>query len=121
MKIIAPDLLVVLAVALFLGAHMITVFIIESSKDVARELQIDEKVAEMAEANPIARKMLGIKRMGFILWYLWIPALLFSVYYLIRRQYKNDPHVVNFYAILMLSVAVIDVLNDISILLGLLV
>lgn len=116
MKLIVPDYLVILSVILFLGAHMITVYIVESKKDVARELQINEQAAEMIEANPVARKMFNIKQIGYVLWYIWIPALLFSVYYLIRRFYRNDPHVVNFYALLMFSVAIIDVLNDLAIL-----
>lgn len=118
MRLIPADYLVIVSVILLLGARMTTNYLIEDRKDIVRELKIDEKIAAQNEANPIARKIFNLGQIAYILWYVWTPALLFSVYYLIRRHYKNDVYVVNFYALLFLSIGILNFLNDFSILMA---
>ena len=121
MKLIRADYMMIIGFILLAGAHSTTNYLINSYQDVARTVGVAEEAVLLMEANPVARYFFGLEMGKHIFSFVLAPALLIGLYYNLRRKYAKDIVVLESYAIAFVALALIDALNDISILLGFLV
>lgn len=118
MKLIRADYLVIIGFILLAGAHATTNYMINSYQDVAATVGIAEDVVLIMEANPVARWFFSFEMGKQMFSFVVAPALLIGLYYNLRRRYADNPIVLESYAIAFVALAFMDVLNDVSILLG---
>jgi hypothetical protein len=118
----AADIAFILGVFFLVGAHFITsvaVWYLTSVSDVATTAN---NLATAIEANPIAVPFIvGFSGIATMLSYVIQPAIMFTLYYLIRKQYiKAAPVVVLGIAVFVFNAGMINVLNDMANLIGVL-
>jgi len=118
MKMLRADWFMIFSLVLLIGAHITTNFLIMYYQDVAKSVGIAEEIAYEYEANPVAKAFLSIQNFKWIYSYVVAPGILLSLYYFLRRRYKNDLIVLETYAIAFLCFTGLDFLNDVSLLLG---
>ena len=118
MKMLLPDWIVVFSVILLLTAHLTTNYIITLRMDLAKTLKVSEKAVKLAEANPIAKMFINVEGISYIFTYAIMPALIFSMYYYIRKRFSYDMVIVELYSIFFFVVAFLDAMNDLAVLLA---
>ena len=118
MKLIRADYMVIIGLLMILVAHTTTNYLINSYQDVAETVGIAEEVVLIMEANPVARYFFNLEAAKQIYSYVLVPSLLIGFYYVLRRKYAHDIFVLEAYALAFMALALLDVSNDISILLG---
>ena len=117
-KLIRADYMIVIGLIMILGAHATTNYLINAYQDVAVTVGVVEEVVLLMEVNPIARWFFGMEAFKQIYSYILVPTLLIGFYYVLRRKYAKDIFVLEAYALAFMCLALLDVTNDISILLG---
>lgn len=118
---IRADYLMIGAIVLFLVAHCSTHFMISYYRDVAKQVGVAEDSVMLMETNPIARWILGIENFKRIFSFVIMPGMLSGMYWFLRNKYYNQKEALEGFAVAFLSIALIDALNDVSILLGVLI
>ncbi len=118
MKLIRADYMVIIGLVMILTAHATTNYLINSYQDVAATVGIAEDVVLLMELNPVARWFFSLDAFNQIYSYILVPSLLIGFYYFIRRKYADDKFIVEAYALAFMALALLDVTNDVSILLG---
>lgn len=120
-KLYLSDYLVILSVLMLLGAHGLTNFFVSYHKDVAKDLKIQEKAALMYEANPVMRTFLELGNFQVIFSYVIIPSVFTMFYYFHRKKLVADGniHALNSMAVMIFMAFMIDFMNDLSIVMGL--
>ena len=106
------DILVIIALFMFLFTHFATVAIINKKVEVSGAEYA--AVVELTEANPIAKWWLLSKKFGIILSVLIVPALVFGYYWFIRKRMKPDE--LKFYVYVVFFIALSNVVNDAGVL-----
>ncbi len=115
---IKPDYLVILAILFFFATHFITIYMLNSYQTTAELLGIAEEVVYIFEVNPIAKYMFRVEALKLVYTFIFMPALLGSLYYLVRRKNDANPDGTMAFAIALLLMGIANFLNDFSILMG---
>jgi len=118
MKLIRADYMVMIGLLMILAAHATTNYLINSYQDVAATVGVAQDVVLMFEVNPVARWFFSMEAFKQIYSYILVPSLLIGFYYVLRRKYARDIFVLEAYALAFMALALLDVTNDVSILLG---
>lgn len=115
----SADITMVIGTAFMTAAHFITQVGIWMLADHQQDIKI---VAQAVEANPAAVNVLALNGIAAILAYMIQPALLLSVYVLMRKGYiKASPTVLLFSGLYIFFAGLINILNDGGALLGLMI
>jgi len=110
------DWLVVIALFFFVGTHVVTGFYLSHQ---AERNGVDlATVAKVQEASPGARWVFGLSKARAVLTFLVIPAQVIGLYYIARRWGSKELR--DLLAVFFVSVAALNLANDLSILLGVL-
>jgi len=120
MKLIKADYIMLAAILLFLVAHITTNFLIKYYEDAAEAVGVAKSVALQYERNPIARWVFGLNDFKILFSFAIVPGMLTGLYWLIRHKHRGDVIAIEAYAISFLMIAIINVLNDVSIAVGVL-
>ena len=121
MKLIRADYIMIAAVVLLIGVHMITNFTLSYYKDVARNVGVAESVVMEMETNPIARYFLGIERFKLIYSFILAPGVLVGFYWYMRRKYWEDKIKIEAFAVAFFMFMLLNILNDASLVIGMFV
>jgi hypothetical protein len=116
----SSDWFVILAFVLFVSTHFITAYYIESHQAVATTLGVQERVVLESEANPIAKLFFKVKGINYVYTFVLLPGILFGTYLALRKKAKDaqNSFVLEHYALTILMVSIMNVLNDTAVLLG---
>ena len=114
----AADIVFAIGVVFLLAAHFITSVAIWMMTDYATDAK---DVARAYESNPLAVDLIqGLTGTKFMLVYIVHPAILFTIYYLMRRKYiQASPIIILFIAYFTFFAGLANVLNDAGNLVGL--
>lgn len=120
-KIRRCDIIVAIILFMVFGVHMMTNIAIQLK---AKETKASvESVAKAYEANPFAI-LQGFTNKLFIMIFLIVkPALVLFIYWLIRRKVKEgttEVLVLESFVMLLFFVMIVNFLNDLSVLMGML-
>jgi hypothetical protein len=105
-----------------IASHAITNFCVWYLASMQQVGATANAVARAFEANPAAIGMVqNFQFVNLLISYFFLPAVIFSLYYLLRRQYiRTAPVVIAFVGIFMLLVGLMNMSNDLSNMIGLL-
>ena len=121
MKLIRADWIVVSAILLYGITLFTTNFYINYKMELAEQINIEKEVVLIAEQNPLARYLLLFNNYKYIYMTIVIPSLVVGIYVYYRNKYlSSNPHLIEAIAIMLFIGYLYNVINDISILLGVL-
>ncbi len=118
MKLIRADYIFIFAIIFFAGAHATTMFMLKHYEDQAKMIGVAQSVVYEAEANPIARYMLELENFKYIYSFALVPGMLTGIYWFIRNKRGYDELTIEAYAVAFCSIAFLNVMNDVSLMLG---
>ena len=118
MKLIKTDYMIIVAIFMFLGAHLCTNFLIAHYQSAAVSIGAAQELAYEFEGNPIAKFMFQMQGVNLMYTYAVMPALIVGLYYTIRRTFKEQPEMVMVFVLAIVVMAISNFLNDFSIFLG---
>ena len=119
MKLIRADWLMIAAFVLMLATHSVTTFLV-STHTSSEEVAITAKqLTTLVEQNPIAAFALQFKKAQIVYSLVLSPALMWGLYYYMRKKYKDrDIVVVEMFAFTSVIMFLINFLNDATYLLA---
>lgn len=113
------DILMGLVFALYILTRMSTLFLFNVT---ATETGADiEAVHTAYEANPVTKLLMTLKMQGYILQFLFVPAIGFTVYFIFRRKVLYggyNPDVLQFHTIFLFFFTLLNFVNDFISLVG---
>ena len=118
------DLLVIMAIALCIITHLITTSVISNYQTsvAPQETQATLKqITNIIEQNPLAKIMLNLKGIGYILSNILVPAMVFALYWYLRRQVLKGKGSIDglvYFSYVSIFIFLINVFNDVGILIG---
>ncbi len=118
MKLIKADWLILIAFVLMLAIHFITQFLIVQNTPTEETRAEINALITYAEANPLAAYVLKFEKLRLIYSAFFVPAVFISSYYYIRRKFWHNQDLIMFFAILVLTVMIMNFNNDLAALLG---
>jgi len=122
MKFIRADYIIIIAFLLMLGTHSITMYLIAKYTDPKDVIESGKAIVAVSEGNPFAAFFLQFEKLRLLYSLVFLPAVLFSLYYYIRQKYINrDVIIVELFAITAAMIALINFMNDAGYLAGYLV
>jgi len=107
------DILFGIAFVLFLLSHFFTVLIVTSIQE-DTGVQI-EQINRVIETNPLARVVLNLHHMQYILQFVFVPALVATIYFIFRKrvlEMKTELLTFQYYIFLAFFIYLIVVVND---------
>ena len=123
-KLTSNDKSVIIGILFLMGAHLTTQFVSGLYFDANSVAANGKTIAYAYEANPLmAYLLVNSQMMAIIVGLFMIPALLLATYYVIRsrRIVVDPPIVLDILVMAFMFIAIMDFLNDFSLLLGMLV
>ncbi|MCH8003907.1 MAG: hypothetical protein IH934_04735 [Nanoarchaeota archaeon] len=118
MKLHSYDLIIIIAFLLMISNHAITQFLIAKHTTVNQTVEEAKALVEYVEANPIAVKILLLKKINFIYSVFFAPGMFLGFYYYIRTKYKDNKDILMMFAIMIVSIFFLNFANDLGYLLG---
>ena len=118
--LIPSDYYVMITIFLVLFTHSITIFLVEVNTTPDMAIENREKVIETLEMNPVAAKILVLKKFKFLYSYLIVPSSLIMLYYLTRKYYMKNEIKKEFVEALSFGIMIMfgmNFLNDVTYLL----
>jgi len=113
------DILVILTIIFLIGTRICTLLYISNISEFSGT-QI-ENVVKLYEANPLAKLFLNLNGIRAILSSLILPAWGFALYIYIRNKVKKglvEPDTLQFYVLFAFCIFFLNIINDLSMLLG---
>ena len=118
MKLYIFDYIMIIAFLLMVSNHGITQFLIAKHTSIETTQEEANNLIKYVEANPIAAKILLIKKFQLVYSTIIAPAIFLGFYYYIRKKYINNHEVLMMFSIIMGSAFFLNFVNDFSYLLG---
>lgn len=113
------DWIVGLSIVMMFGARIVTLIYFSNISEV-NNIEV-ENLVKVYESSPLTKAILNLKQVGVLFTLLLYPALVFAIYFYYRRKVKLnkfDPEVVYLYSLVVFFMALIDFINNISLLVG---
>jgi len=118
MKLIKADWLILIAFVLMLAIHFITQFLIVQNTPTEETRAEINALITYAEANPLAAYVLKFEKLRLIYSAFFVPAVFIASYYYIRQKFWHNQDLIMFFAIMVLTVMIMNFNNDLAALLG---
>jgi len=119
MKLVASDYFVIATAVMLAVVHAITNFVRVYFLNVAASGAQAEALFKLTEANPLAEALFQTQGVIYVLSFFFLPAVILSTYYIARKYNLAKPYVIEQIAFTFFVAAVLNVLNDASVLIGL--
>lgn len=119
MNLIKADYIIGIAFILMLASHSITQYLVAKHSSITATQKSMEKLLEIVEANPLAAWALKFDKSRLIYSLVIAPAMLFGIYYYIRKKYISyNIDYVESAAFMAAITFLINFFNDASYLIG---
>ena len=113
------DWLILASVLMLIGANMATNFVITKNTTGIQQVGAAQAYVLAAEQNPVMPWALQFGKIGFLLHLILIPAVVYGLFWYYKKSEKfNRPEILWGSASTLFLMALSDLANDLSIVLG---
>jgi len=119
MRLIRSDYFVIATAIILVVVHFITNLVQTQIYNNASTAVQAEALFKFAEANPLAEVLFQTQGITYMIAIIFLPALILGFYYTVRRYNLASDYVIEHIAFTFFIAAILNVLNDVSILIGL--
>jgi len=119
MKLVASDYFVIATAVMLASVHFITNFVRVYLVDVASSGVQAEALFKFAEQNPLAELLIQTQGVMYVVSFIIFPAIILGTYYVARKYQLAKPYIIEHLAFTFFVAAILNVLNDVSVLIAL--